>query len=395
MFSKGHRSDRKQQVSFLLQFLCLGVLFLAAPFCLAAQEAEKAFFEKGTVKAPSHDGDTHAYPVIARTSSGKLITVWGQSGGGIRFSRIMGSVSEDNGKTWGKIFKIIDNDGLSDSDPSILIDGKRILVYSSSVVPPNNITKIFTWVAISEDDGETWTKPVEVKSEYNYLVGKRHLGLKLKDGTLMMPGGFDRWAQLGGVPARTEGEMDLISGVMLSKDGVNWTPYFSLHVVAQKVTPFGTNGLGEPAVVELENGELYTLLRSGTERMYEARSKDGGKTWSDPVPSALYGHNIPASLWRLDQKPEEIIVIWNNSPRERHPLSVSISADGGRTWSEPKNVADITGTQKFYHDLQISYPGITQGTDGNFVAVWMEQLPDKKGRAIRWARFNRAWVLSK
>ena len=377
-----------------LDLICLGAVLTLLSLGAAAQPSDAPFFEKGTVRAPSHSGDRHAYPVIARTSSGKLLTVWSRGGGGIKFARIMGSLSADNGRTWGDAFTIIDNDGLSDGDPSILIDGGKIFVYSSSVVPPNKITKIYTWAAVSENDGKTWTKPVEIKSEYNYLVSKRHLGVKLKDGTLVMPGGYDRWAQSGGVPARTEGEMDLISGVMRSTDGINWTPYFNLHTVAQKVTPFATNGLGEPAVVELVNGDLYTLLRSGTDHMYEARSTDGGKTWSKPVPSALYGHNIPASLWRLDQKPEEIIVIWNNSPRERHPLSVAISADGGRTWSEPKNVADINGVQKAYHDLQISYPGITQDRDGNFVAVWMEQLPDKKGRAIRWARFNRAWVLA-
>lgn len=382
----------RQKCVFAAVLLAAALVF-AAPDLVFAQE--KPFFEKGTIVEPARHGDTYAYPVIGRTSTGKLITAWSQSGGGLRFARVMGSVSADNGKTWGKPFKIIDNDGLSDGDPSMLVDGEKVFVYSSSVVPPNTITKIYTYAAVSEDDGKTWTKPVEIESEYNYLVGKRHLGSKLKDGTLIMPGGFDRWAQFGPVPARTEGEMDLVSGVMRSTDGINWTPYFNLHTVAQKVTPFGTNGLGEPAVVELNNGELYVLLRSGTDKMYEARSTDGGKTWTEPQPSELSGHNIPASLWRLDQKPEEIIVIWNNSPLERHPLSVAISGDGGRTWSTPKNVADITGVQKFYHDLQISYPGITQGTDGNFVAVWMEQLPDKKGRAIRWARFNREWVLAK
>ena len=68
-------------------------------------------------------------------------------------------------------------------------------------------------------------------------------------------------------------------------------------------------------------------------------------------------------------------------------LSVAISADGGKSWTKPKDVAQSNG-------LQISYPGITQAADGYFVAVWQEQLPDDNGREIRWARFNRAWVLA-
>ena len=35
---------------------------------------------------------------------------------------------------------------------------------------------------------------------------------------------------------------------------------------------------------------------------------------------------------------------------------------------------------------------ITQATDGMFVAVWQQVLPDG-GRDIRWARFTREWVL--
>jgi photosystem II stability/assembly factor-like uncharacterized protein len=126
------------------------------------------------------------------------------------------------------------------------------------------------------------------------------------------------------------------------------------------------------------------LMRTGTSRIYEARSRDGGLTWSKPRPSKLAGHNAPMALWRLDRNPKEVIVIWNNSPRERTPLSVAITTDGGRSWSRPKNVAASP--------LGVAYPGITQAPDGAFVAVWHQRLA-QGGFDIRWARFNRAWVL--
>lgn len=350
------------------------------------------FFEQGAVAVPSDKGHQHCYPVLARTAKGNLFIAWAYFEPG-KDGKILGSLSTDNGKTWNKPVVVVETSGMSEADPAIIIDGNRILVYSSSVKRPNKITNTDTLLAESTDEGKTWSKPIKLDIPYNYLVGKRHLGLKLKDGTLALPASYDIWAQEGGVPAKTEGEMDMKSGVLLSKDGIKWTSNLSVHVVAQKVTPFGTNGVAEPAVVELENGELYMLMRTGTSNFYEARSKDGGKTWSEPVKSQLVSHNTPASLWRLD-KSKEIIAIWNNHPIVRDNLAVAISADGGKTWSNPKNVATKEGTPKSHIDLQVSYPGLVQDKDGNFVAVWQKQLPDGGGREIRWARFNRAWVLS-
>lgn len=362
-------------------------LLVAFQIGSAAQKAaEPPFFESGTVRSPTVKGEINAYPVIARTESGKLIAAWSVSGPKNSDGRIAVSTSEDGAKTWSEPITAIDTPGQFDGDPSLIIDGKRILVIPSTVVPPNKITKSEVWMTVSEDDGQSWSKPVEIKTGFKYFVGKRHIGLKLKDGTLVMPASYDIWAERG-TPAKTEGEMDLKAGVLLSKDGgATWSPHIDLHLFVPKVTPFSTGGVVEPAIVELANGELYMLLRTGTEYLYESRSSDGGKTWSEPVQSKLQGHNTPASLWRLDGVPNEIIAIWNNSPRNRYPLSVAISADGAKTWSQPRDVARSD-------KLQISYPGITQDTDGNFVAVWQEQLADGAGRAIRSARFNRAWVL--
>lgn len=371
-----------------LQITIFTLLF----FQFAVKGQEKPFFEEGAVAVPSSKGDQHCYPVLARTAKGNLFVAWAYFEPN-KDGKIIGALSTDNGKTWNKPVTIIETSGMSDADPAIIIDGDRILVYGSSVKRPNKITNTDTLLSESTDEGKTWSKTVKLDLPFKYVVGKRHLGLKLKDGTLVLPASYDIWAQQERIPAKTEGEMDMKSGVLLSKNGVKWEPHLDIHLLAQKVTPFGTNGVSEPAAVELDNGEIFMLMRTGTSNFYESRSKDGGKTWSNPVKSPLTSHNTPASLWRLD-KSKEIIAIWNNHPIERDNLDVAISGDGGKTWSNPKNVAKRGANPKNYHDLQVSYPGLVQDKDGNFVAVWQKQLPDGGGREVRWARFNRAWVLA-
>ena len=130
----------------------------------------------------------------------------------------------------------------------------------------------------------------------------------------------------------------------------------------EKVTPHSTNGLAEPSIVQLADGEILMLLRSGGSRHYEARSRDGGITWTPPTPSALIGHNTPTALWRLDNSNNEIAAVWNNSPINRFPLCVALSSDGGRTWSAPRILATTKGPQ-------VSYPGLTQANDGTIVAI--------------------------
>jgi predicted neuraminidase len=179
--------------------------------------------------------------------------------------------------------------------------------------------------------------------------------------------------------------MNLSSGLLLSKDGFQWTLHGNLHVFVEKVTPGSTNGLAEPSIVQLAGGEIFMLLRSGSSRHYEARSQDGGITWTHPVPSALVGHNTPVALWRVEKSPDEIVAVWNNSPINRFPLSAALSRDGGRTWSPPRILAQSNGPQ-------VSYPGLTQAADGTLVAVWQAQREDG-GRDIRCARFTRDWLV--
>ena len=356
---------------------CLTLLLATAAFA--------ADLETGTVIAS--DGAQffrNTIPQVARLANNQLMTVWSasaKSGGG---SKVYLSFSEDQGKTWNAPRLVMSDATKSMADPNILVDGRKVFVYSSKVSMPNRIDKSWTIAIRSEDNGATWGEPTEVPIPRQYVVGKQHNGIVLRDGTYLMGIAWDKWPEMG-MSAGGEGGMDLTAGALVSRDGLRWTLHGALHATYEKLTPGGTLGLCEPSIVELENGEVLMILRSGATHHYESRSNDGGLTWSYPVPSSLPGHNTPTALIRLRQSPKEIVAVWNNSPLTRYPLSTALSSDGGRTWSAPRILANSDGQQ-------VSYPGIAQTADGTLVAVWQQALPGG-GRDIRFARFTRDWIL--
>ena len=371
-----------------MKFLLLALLPLAA---FAAD------FETGAVM-PSDGALFHrnTIPQVARLADGRLMTVSGvTSKTGTPMARIVAAYSSDGGRSWSKPRVLYEEKQKDRSvgDPNMLVDGNLVFVYWTQTTAPNTIKKAWTWCVKSTDNGGSWSEPVEIAIPRQYTPGKQHNALRLADGSYAMGISWDLWGERGLNP-RTEGEMNLSSGMLLSKDGLNWTLYGDLHVFLEKVTPGSTNGLCEPSIVQLADGEIFMLLRSGSSHHYESRSRDGGVTWSKPVPSALVGHNTPTALWRLENSENDIVAVWNNSPINRFPLTAALSRDGGRTWTRPRTLAhgNWQNPDSPAKTLQVSYPGLTQTTDGTIVAVWQAQRDDG-GRDIRYARFTQQWLL--
>lgn len=359
----------------------LGMAFAAANTPSVAELPEYAFFEQWTV-TPAKPGQTNSFPCMARLSDGRVLLAWAFAPAGTEY-RVVARVSTDCGCSWRPVGELIQNEDAMDVDPSILVSGDRVFV-TSTTVKNDGINTSATWCARSEDNCKTWAAPSLIPMNHRYTCGKTHRGLRLQSGTLLMGYSWDTSLEKGGTLER-EGEMDLRASVMRSTDnGDTWTNGGDTHATYERVSDGAVLGTDEPALVELADGSLYMLMRTGSDHLYEARSRDEGLTWEGVRPSPLYGSNAPAALARFEHEGRGgVLVVWNNS-LTRKPLCAAASFDGGQTWSAPKDLAaPYTG--------QASYPSCLQATDGTLLAVWQQDT--SRGRVVRLARFSIDWLL--
>jgi hypothetical protein len=270
------------------------------------------------------------------------------------------------------------------ADPSIVASGKRILVTATVATGPAISTSITRCVR-SEDNGQTWSPPYEIPMNHRYTCGKTHHGLRLKSGTLLMGYSWDMLCETG-KDLDSEGKMHLRAGVMISTDnGLTWKNGGDTDAAYEPLHGGAVHGTDEPAIVELDDGSIYMLMRTGSDHLYQARSTDQGKTWSGIGPSPLRGSNAPAALCKFQVGQRRgILCVWDNAVA-RYPLCAAASFDGGKTWSTPR---DISGPA---NGLQESYPSCEQAADGTLLAVWQQQTPG--GWNLRCARFSLDWLL--
>ena len=362
---------------------------LAALIALATgarARGQQPIFETGVIaRSDPRQFVMNAYPVVDRLRSGRLLAIFSvETAAKPAKMKIAACISDDGGETWSKPEIVFDHPKSEDADANLLVDGDRVLAFSTTVPEPVRIDRSLIYMRESTD-GVHWGDEVLLKTPHRYIAGKIHQGHRLGDGTLVVGYAWDSWAEQG-MPPATEGEMDIKSGVLRSTDGgKTWSAGGELYAQIPKTSPHSVMGLDEPATVLLADGRLMALLRASGTRLYQSWSRDGGVTWQTPQPSTLTAHNSPAALWKLDGS-SDVLVVWNNSPTGRTPLTAALSRDGGRSWSEPRVIADTHGPQ------QVSYPSAVQTLDGTMIVVWQQQLP-QGGREIRLARFNRAWLL--
>jgi len=144
----------------------------------------------------------------------------------------------------------------------------------------------------------------------------------------------------------------------------------------------------QPSLVRRNDGELVAFMRDNGphHRIRLSSSRDDGVSWSPVVDSPF--PNPGAGIEALRLANGHWALAYNDLPRGRHSLAVSLSDDEGASWKWTRHVArDEPGMGSFH------YPSLLQAGDGLIHVTYTSSHPGK-GSTIEHARFNEAWLTS-
>lgn len=270
------------------------------------------------------DNPRNSEAAIIQLKDGSLLLGWTDfyAGNGADHgpARIAGKTSSDGGRTWSEKRTLIENDGgcnVMEVNFLRLKSGAIALFYCQKNSEEKDCRVM---MRTSEDEGKTWgaAKQMSPAGKYTGLTNGRCI--RLRSGRILL----EAWE--GGD-----------SYCCLSDDeGATWHD-------GKRVKPSGGDCY-EPACIELKDGRVMMMMRTGIGGQYKSISSDGGETWSEPVATALVGTAAPVSLSRMPTS-GAILAIWNHNPggKNRNPLTAAVSKDEGETWQDFRNVEDAAG----------------------------------------------------
>jgi Neuraminidase (sialidase) len=285
---------------------------------------------------PNNPRNSEAAIVVLK--SGALLLGWTEfyagSGADHGPARISGMVSSDGGRTWGKKYTLVENDGGMNVMEVNFLRLKNADIALFYCQKNTESTDCRVMMRTSTDEGQTFgpAKQLSPAGKYTGLTNGR--SIRLRTGRILLEAweGGDSYCYVS------------------DDDGESWRE-------SQRVQPAGGESF-EPACVELKNGDVMMLMRTGLGGQYKSLSKDGGQTWSEPVATPLVGTAAPVSISRVPTS-GDLLAIWNRNPGagKRNPLVAGISTDEGETWTHVRAVEDAA-------DDAWAYPAVTWiGTD--------------------------------
>lgn len=204
------------------------------------------------------------------------------------------------------------------------------------------------WIYVSHDGGKTWN---------NIDLGKPHAGwTSTNDPSVAFdPEGIGYFVYGGfGYRGDTTGSMFGENGVFLAKstdEGNTWRAHIPIIVHRGQQSLDST--FEDKYYISVDcspSSPFYKNLyvpwkrvtpKDSATQIVISKSTDGGETWSEPVPvssrltssseDTTYGQSFPLAT----MGPEgEVYVVWNHGIE--HGVGFAKSADGGKTFSEPK-----------------------------------------------------------
>jgi len=287
---------------------------------LTATAAEPVHLTVAPVKP---DNPRNSEAAIIPLSEGRLLLGWTEfyAGNGADHgpARLAGKISKDLGRTWGDQYTLVENDGgcnVMEVNFLRLKDNSIALFYCQKNTEDSDCRVM---MRVSKDEGATFggAKQISEAGKYTGLTNGRCIRLKM--GRILL----EAWEN---------GD----SYVYLSDDeGATWRE-------SQRIKP--EQGSWEPACIELKDGRVLMMTRTGMGGQYQSFSSDGGEHWTEPTLSDLKGTAAPVSLSRVPST-GDLLAVWNHNPGAGHrtPLTAALSKDEGTTWGSFRNIEEAPG----------------------------------------------------
>lgn len=221
---------------------------------------------------------------------------------------------------------------------------------------PKDDCRLEVWAIRSLDEGKTWIDNQRVLEGYNpnffgFIQTSGGNLVAVVPHIVLDPGRYAACALTSGDDGKTWKRSNLID---LGGHGHH-------------------SGAMEPALAELSDGRVMTLIRTHWGRFWEAFSEDGGLAWRTIRPSEIEAPSAPGYLLKL--RSGRLFFVYN-APPSREELSVIFSEDDGVTWTKPLVIARQKGGQLSYPYAMERRPGELWTIAGfAFKKGWNDPIP--------------------
>jgi sialidase-1 len=274
---------------------------------------------------------------------GRLMLAWNEfytaQGSDWGPSRLAAMFSSDGGRTWSGRKVLQENIGtMNVMEPDLLRlkSGKILFAFCRK----NSEADCAPLLRVSTDDAKTFSNPVPIPIDPapSYTGMNNDRMIQLKSGRVVLPLWYTTDYRI---------DRHIRTRVYFTDDeGRTWKQSKTLVDI-----PDSKAGAQEPGVVELKDGRILMWIRTDKGKIYRSYSSDRGDTWSRPEPMELDSPLAPQSMKRLP-KTGDLLLVWNNSPKLRTPLTAAISKDDGKTWTGIKDLDSIPGHTFAYTSIE-------------------------------------------
>ena len=363
-----------------------------------------------TAMLPSSCPQNHAANLLP-LPDGTLMCVWfGGTQEGIADISVWGSRLALGSNQWSEAVKLSEDASRSEQNPVLFLAPDNVLwLLWTAQLSGNQDTAIVRYRQ-SQDLGNSWGEIATLLDKPGTFI--RQPITVLGNGNWLLPVFYCRTR-----PGEKWVGNDDISAVKISEDkGKSW----------RDVEVPDSLGCVHMNITALNNGHLVALYRSRwADNIYLSQSLDNGESWSVPEPTALPNNNSSIQVTTLASG--ELALVFNHMSAAgalerraslydeiddgdgrkepevgngraafwgapRAPMTVAISADGGKNWQWQRNLDEGDGYCMTNNSLEklnreFSYPSIKQGADGSLHIAYTYFR-----QAIKYVRVSPEWV---